>query len=140
VTEFDTFVLREIQPYDPKQTRLGDIHYFIPLPSGNWMCAETDANVMDKNGDYTRIPKMYGYIDKGGFFKLPYSSTLRNEWYQTLLLEMTDGTSIYKVDKNTTYMGTFINGVAADADYRWIDPDIGKTDQVGGQRRVCTVR
>ena len=126
VTEFDTFVLREIQPYDPKQTRLGDIHYFIPLPSGNWMCAETDANVMDKNGDYTHIPKMYGYIDKGGFFKLPYSSTLRNEWYQTLLLEMTDGTSIYKVDKNTTYMGTFINGVAADADYRWIDPDIGE--------------
>lgn len=140
-TEFDTFVLREIQPYDPEQTRLGDIHYLIPLPSGNWMCAETDANVYDKNMNGTRIPKMYGYIDKGGFFKLPYSSTLRNEWYQTLLLEMTDGTSIYKVEKNTDTMGTFINGVAADADYSWIDPDIGEMiygNYYIGARNVCS--
>ena len=90
------------------------------------MCAETYANVYDKNLNGVRIPVMYGYIDKGGFFKLPYSSTLRNEWHQTLVLEMTDGTCIYKVDKNTTYMGTFINGEKADIDYRRVVPEIGE--------------
>ena len=126
VTEFDTFVLREIQPYDPEQESLEDMRYLIPLPSGNWMCAETDSIVYDKNMDYQYIPKMYGYIDKGGYFKLPYDPYGRDQWYQTLILEMTDGTSICKVDKRAEGYGTFINGVKVNDDYIRIVPEIGE--------------
>ena len=126
VTEFDTFVLRETQPYDPEQESLDDMRYLIPLPSGNWMCAETDSIVYDKNMDYQYIPKMYGYIDKGGYFKLPYDPYGRDQWYQTLILEMTDGTSICKLDKRAEGYGTFINGVKVNGDYIWIVPEIGE--------------
>ena len=126
VSEFDVFVLREIQPYDPEQESLDDMRYLIPLPSGNWMCAETDSVVYDKNMDYQYIPKMYGYIDKGGYFKLPYDPYGRDQWYQTLILEMTDGTSICKLDKRAEGYGTFINGVKVNDDYIRIVPEIGE--------------
>ena len=126
VTEFDAFVLREIQPYDLEQESLEDMRYLIPLPSGNWICAVTDSIIYDKNMDYQYIPKMYGYIDKGGYFKLPYDPYGRDKWYQTLILEMTDGTNICNLDKRAEGYGTFINGVKVNDDYIRIVPEIGE--------------